>query len=108
MMNVLSCLAVFFIGLFNLDLFGFFFKMLFCRTKPFLPARLTCIKYISFRKMLRSASYALYSPFPVGKEKKHLIIYCFPNSLKINVCRHFVPLSIYMLNTVDNDGKHVS
>lgn len=58
--------------------------------------------------MLRSASYALYSPFPVGKEKKHLIIYCFPNSLKINVCRHFVPLSIYMLNTVDNDGKHVS
>lgn len=50
----------------------------------------------------------IHSPFPVGKEKKHLIIYCVPNSLKINVWRHFVSLSIYILNTADNDGKHVS
>lgn len=68
MMNVLSCCT--FIGLFNLGLF-FFFKILFCKTKPFLPAHLTCIKYISFRKMLSSASYALYSfSFSCGQREK--------------------------------------
>lgn len=51
--------------------------------------------------MLSSASYALCFPFTVGKEKKN--IYCVLSSL--NVCRHFVSLSIYMLNSVDNDGK---
>lgn len=74
MMNVLSCLAVFFIGLFILGLL-FFFKILFCKMKPFLPAHLTCIKYISFRKMLSSASYALCLPFPVGKEKKKITVF---------------------------------
>lgn len=59
--------------------------------------------------MLSNAPYALYSCiFPVGKEKKYLIIYCVPNSLKINVCRYFVSVLIYMLNTVDSDLKHVS
>lgn len=77
--------------------------------KPFLPAHLMCIKRIGFRKMLTNAPYALYSCiFPVGKEKKYLIIYCVPNSLKINVCRYFVSVLIYMLNTVDNDLKPVS
>lgn len=60
-----------------------------------------------FRAMLSGVSYAIYSCIcPVGKAQKHLIIYPVPSSLKINVRRHFVFIS--MLNTGDGDLKHVS
>lgn len=98
-MNVQSCLAI----------SSFVFKIPFCKMKPFFPVHLMCTHYTSFIKLLSNAPYAFCSSiFPKSKEKKYLNCREHTKLLKINICRHFVSVLIYMLNTVDNDLKHVS